>query len=108
MKVYISGPITGVKGYMERFRSIEKQLQAEGYIVVNPARVNAALPEETSYEEYMIMSLVMLDMCDTIYMMRGWQQSTGCNMEIQRAMKQGHTIIFEGGRICEKSRCKQM
>lgn len=98
MKIYISGPITGVPGYMEKFESAEKKLKAEGHTVVNPARVNAALPEGTTHKEYMMTAIAMLDMCDTIFMMAGWQQSKGCNMEIAHAMEHGITITFEGGK----------
>ena len=31
--------------------------------------VNAMLPEDTTYDEYMAMSFAMLDMCDSIYML---------------------------------------
>ena len=43
-------------------------------------------------------AIAMLDMCDTIFMMAGWQQSKGCNMEIAHAMEHGITITFEGGK----------
>ena len=50
MKIYISGAITGTDDYMERFEKAEKELAEKGYSVVNPAKVNAQLPEDTSYE----------------------------------------------------------
>ncbi len=31
MKVYVSGPITGVEGYMERFNEAEEALLAAGH-----------------------------------------------------------------------------
>lgn len=96
MKVYISGPITGVEGYMENFERAEKELKSLGHIVVNPARVNGELPEGTTHEEYMKMSLVMMDMCDVVYMMEGWQQSKGCSIEFEHAYESGITIAFEG------------
>ena len=71
MKIYISGAISGTDDYMERFAKAEKELTEQGYSVVNPAKVNAQLPEDTSYEEYMEMSFCMLDMCDGIYMLKG-------------------------------------
>lgn len=98
MKIYISGPITGVKDYMKHFDAAEKKLKAEGHKVVNPARVNAALPEGTTHKEYMMTAIAMLDMCDTIFMMEGWQQSKGCNMEIAHAIEHRITIAFEGGK----------
>lgn len=97
MKIYISGPITGTKGYEERFRIAEEALKAAGHTVINPARVNAELPEGTTHREYMSMSIAMLRMCDCIFMMQGWQESRGCNIEFEYAYKHGITITFEGG-----------
>lgn len=39
MKLYISGPITGTDDYMERFAAAQKELEEEGWSVVNPALV---------------------------------------------------------------------
>lgn len=38
MKIYISGPITGTRYYMERFRKAEEKLTAAGHTVYNPAK----------------------------------------------------------------------
>lgn len=95
MKKYISGAITGTDDYMERFAKAEKELTEQGYSVVNPAKVNAQLPEDTTYEEYMKMSFCMLDMCDSIYMLNGWSKSFGANREYGYAMDKDKTIIYE-------------
>lgn len=95
MKVYISGAITGTDDYMERFAKVEKELTEQGYSVVNPAKVNAQLPEDTSYEEYMKMSFCMLDMCDGIYMLKGWKKSCGANREYGYAIAKDMIIMYE-------------
>ena len=94
-KYYISGPITGTANYIERFAVEEKELTERGYSVINPAKVNAQLPDDTTYEQYMKMSLIMLDMCDTIYMLAGWKNSNGACLEYQYAKTLGKNIIFE-------------
>ena len=96
-KVYISGQISGLEkdDYMERFAKAEKELTERGYSVINPAKVNAQLPDDTTYEEYMKMSLTMLEMCDYIYMLNGWQNSSGACLEYQYAKTLGKNIIFE-------------
>ncbi len=98
MKVYISGPITGADGYMERFARAERALLAEGHTVVNPARVNAQLPKCTTHGEYMGTSIAMLGMCSAMYMLKGWEGSEGCREELAFACRNGITITFEGGR----------
>lgn len=94
-KIYISGPITGTNDYMERFAERQKALKEEGYTVVNPAAVNAQLPENTAYEEYMQMAFLMLDMCDAIYMMKGWEQSSGAKREYEYARAKRKTVMYE-------------
>lgn len=93
-KIYISGPITGIDNYMERFEEVEKEMMAAGYIVINPAKVNKQLPPppHTSYEQYMKMSLVMLSDADEIYMMRGWERSKGARLEYEYASAMGKVI----------------
>ena len=95
MKVYIGGAITGTNDFMERFAKAEKDLTEQGYSVVNPAKVNAKLPSDTTYEEYMNMSFCMLNMCAAIYMPNGWSTSCGANRELGFAMAKDKVIMYE-------------
>lgn len=95
-RVYISGPITGIDDYMEHFSKAEKELEAQGFGVINPAKVNAQLPADiTTYEEYMKMSMVMLNMCTHIYMLKGWEKSPGANREYGYALASDMIIMRE-------------
>lgn len=95
MRVYISGPITGIDDYMERFKTVESQLIQEGCTVVNPATIMEHMPPDTVYEEYMRLSIELLQMCDCIYMMRGWNESRGANREYGYALAKDKIIIRE-------------
>lgn len=97
-KIYISGKITGTEDYMQRFEQAEKELH-ELYpeaSVINPAKVNAVLPTDTTYEQYMEMSFTMLRMCDAIYFMKGWQESNGAIREQAKASELGIKFLYQG------------
>lgn len=92
MKYYISGGITGIENYMETFKKAEEHLIAQGHSVINPAKVNANLPTDTTYEQYMKMCYCMLDMCEGIYMLKDWENSRGANREMGYAIAKGLVI----------------
>lgn len=62
--------------------------------VINPAKVNSYLPE-LSYSQYIKMSLCMLEMCDTIYMLKGWEDSTGAKLEWEFAKANNYKMMYE-------------
>lgn len=43
----------------------------------------------------MDVDLQLLDMCDVIYMLKGWQQSLGCNREYGYALAKDIIILKE-------------
>ena len=94
-RIYISGKITGTDDYMERFEKAEKYLITKGYSVLNPAKVNAQMPSDTTYDEYMQIALTMLRMADSIYMLKNWQDSNGAKIEHQIATMLKIDILFE-------------
>lgn len=96
-RIYISGPITGIDDYMTKFAIIENDLKWDGYeSVVNPAKVNANLPKDFTHEDYMRVSFAELECCDAIFMMRGWENSKGAQMEHTYAKNRCYTVIYEG------------
>ena len=95
MKIYISGKITGVDDYLEKFGRAETVLKENGFIVVNPAKVMAELPNDTPRGCYMDLSIDMLKYCDAIYMLRGWEYSEGPNEERDYAVKHNKYIVYE-------------
>ena len=93
MRVYISGPITGVEDYMVKFADAEKKLTGSGYTVVNPAKINCGMPDDMTYEEYMEIDLKLITMCDALYMLDGWEKSCGANREYGYAFGRGKIIM---------------
>jgi len=85
MKVYISGPITGIPHYEINFMKAEKFLKGNGHIVINPVRIGKylqmELKREPTYEEYLERDIQNLRECDAIVYLPGWQNSNGCKKE---------------------------
>ena len=95
MKVYISGPITGHDYYMERFEEAEQEIRnkfGDNIEVVNPAKISSVLPC-MKWKQYMDICLTILPMCDYIYMMEGWEHSTGACIEYGYALASDISII---------------
>lgn len=94
MKVYISGPMEGVKDYLENFREAEENLLKLGHVVVNPARLDKVVKGYGIIrEDYLELDLALLKWCDAIVMLDGWQQSRGCNREYGYAIGAKKKII---------------
>ena len=93
-RIYISGPMTGIENYKEIFVKAEQELQEQGHSVVNPALVDFILTDAT-YEEYMKVDMFLLNMCDTIYMLKGWEKSCGANREYGYAIARNYTVLHE-------------
>lgn len=96
MRVYIAGPITGINDYMERFSVAEKQISEYDRVsVINPAKVSSCLPKDFTWAEYMDVTLELLKHCHCIYMLKGWEKSTGAKIEHEIAIKRKMPVIYE-------------
>ncbi|RGB58573.1 MULTISPECIES: DUF4406 domain-containing protein [Bacillota] len=90
MKIYLAGKITGNHNYKEQFERKQKELEAQGHIVINPVK-----PEGFDYKEYIDMGLSELKYCDAIYLMNGWKESEGARLEFIYAFTVGIGILEE-------------
>lgn len=89
MKIYISGPITGLP-YQEaraKFCWAEEIIRQAGHTAINPTD----LPKGLTWGVYMQIacSIIGSGEPDAIYMMEGWRESRGSMIEwlMARAMK---------------------
>lgn len=92
MRIYISGPMAGIEGYEKNFKTAEVKMKEAGYEVVNPAEIDG---EGMTREELLALDLWMLEECDAIYMLKGWQQSCGANREYGFALGSGIGVLRE-------------
>ena len=90
MKIYIAGPMTGIPDFNRfSFNEAARLLSEKGHIVLNPA----VLPDGMKHEEYMTICLAMVEVCDTVMLLPGWEKSVGAQMEHKRARELGKEVI---------------
>lgn len=94
MKVYIAGAITDNPNYREQFKEAEERLVAAGHAVINPCK-----NEGFTYREYINMGLCELMHCDAIYLLKGYETSTGATLEHDYARTVGLEIMQEPDQI---------
>ena len=95
-RIFISGGITNVHDYINRFCEAERELIDRGYTsIVNPAVVNVNLPIDFSHEDYMEVSLAELRCCGAVYMLKGWKDSAGAVQEHNTAKRLEMEIIYQ-------------
>ena len=94
MRIYISGPITNVLDYKEKFERAEQNLKAKypDAEIINPTVLDK-LP--LTYDEYMELDLKLIDMCGAIYMLNGWEMSKGSCIEFGYATAKELIILSE-------------
>lgn len=93
MIVYIAGKMTGMPGKGRKaFREAEKQLNKQGHVVLNPAR----LPDGLRSGSYMPICLAMLQQADAVYLLDNWEDSPGAKLECQYAQYQGKLVLLGG------------
>lgn len=89
MIIYISGKITGDPCYRYKFSEAEKRLREMGHIVINPAAIFCG----KSYKDFIDVDLTLLSKCDAIYMLEGWEDSKGAQLEKHYAEVVGLKVI---------------
>lgn len=91
MKIYISGPITGMPNEnIEAFKDAELRLKAAGFEVVNPHE--NGLSKEAPWLEHLKMDIRLMMDCDALCMLPGWQRSRGAKVENSLAESLGYPI----------------
>lgn len=93
MRIFISGPITGKRGYKLAFDREEYNQQCKGNVVLNPA----VLPKGLDEDRYLPICLAMIDACDAVQFLPGWEKSAGARVEEAYAIRQGKIRIYPGG-----------
>ena len=96
--IYISGKYGGkeenkidMECAIRYFREYEGRIDRE---YISPITAFSFLYNETEYLEGLDCCLTLLDKCDKIYMLPGWESSTGACIEFGYAKATGKDIYF--------------
>lgn len=117
MKVYIAGPIAGrANGNIAEFQGAVEHLRSLGHYPINPhdvpprehegnCPVGPAAGQTADGEEaqhtapcYMRTDMQALLRCDAIYLLHGWEQSSGARTEFEVARAAGLHIMYAARR----------
>ena len=95
MKIYISGAITNVPDYVDKFNHAQNVLTVKypNATIINPVLI--VKPDFADWIDCMKADIKELVDCNTIYMMKGWQRSKGAMLEFIIAKYLDMTILFE-------------
>lgn len=94
MRYYISGPITGISDYKERFQMAAEILKQYGHDYINPAELDKVYPD-IKWNQAMLLDIALLGFADGIFFLPGAGKSEGCRHEYNFAKSKGLSIIGE-------------
>lgn len=103
-KIYISGAISNNPNYKADFETAAQIVETVGFEVINPAGLGE-IPAG-SWADYMRRDIKLLMDCDGVYMLPGWHESKGAQIEHQLARDLGLNIYYEDRSDRERNKAK--
>lgn len=98
MKIYVSGPMTGLPKYnYPEFQRVSHILRELGHQVYNPSEFSYYGPIEDFpiREAFASYCKFICEEADAIYMLKGWEKSSGARVEHDLAKRIGLQIMHE-------------
>lgn len=89
---YLSGPITGIKDYKDRFAKAEAKCLNVVDQTINPAKT--PLRDDWEWLDYIITDLSMMREATVMVQLPGWKDSRGVMMERLMAFCLGIPIVM--------------
>jgi hypothetical protein len=112
-QIYIAGPMTGIKHYnFEAFDAARDRLLADGWQVASPADMDRSVgfdpilvptlkPDKEFLEHAMRRDIEAIQKSHAIYMLDGWEQSTGARAELGLAQWRHIEIFYQTVKIAD-------
>jgi hypothetical protein len=93
MKLYISGPMTGIDEHnFPAFNAAAEKVRSMGYQAVNPVDINP--DTATPWVMCLRADLKALCDCDGIVLLPGWEKSVGAQLELHVAHRLAMSVHF--------------
>ena len=90
--VFIAGPMTGYHNFnRSEFNTEAGILEERGFTVLNPA----ILPDGLLHDQYLQITLAMLEQADAVFLLNGWEKSAGATREFDRADELGLLLLCQ-------------
>lgn len=96
--IYIAGAVSaiGIEKAEPLFRQKEQELTAQGFRVLNPVKLTLQHGyQNRPWREIMQFLLPFVACCDILYILKGWEDSKGTNVERDLCLGIGTEIRYE-------------
>ncbi|SRR6266567_149227 len=107
MRIYIAGPMTGIKSFnFPEFRIVKNNLLLQGYDVISPVDLDeqeypnhdfesGTLPSNWNYKTQLEVDIMNLKLCDAIFLLKGWENSNGAKIELCNALQLDLMVMLQ-------------
>jgi len=91
-RIYVAGPMTGIEDFnFPAFHAAADLLRCGGWTVENPA--DHGIIDGADWADYLSYDLTRLGLCGAIYLLPGWENSKGAQLEVMVAERLGMEVI---------------
>ena len=106
--IYIAGPYRGpseavVFCNIIFARDMAMEVWKLGAIPLCPHLNSMLMGGVVPDQDFLDGDLVLLDRCDAVYAIRGWQQSAGAKREVEFANSKGIPVFYSESTLCMRS-----
>ena len=97
IKIYLAGQMAGLPelNYPAFYEMAEKLHKKFGWEIINPAAYKYDDDDKYTYHKVLYRDFLLIDECDGIYLMKGWENSSGASCELALARLMGLEIMFQ-------------